>query len=425
MMDCEKGLSETEGDIIKAQEYLRKKGLASADKRASRAVAEGRIGSYIHDSRIGVLVEIHCETDSAARGDIFREVVENLAMQVAACPQVHYLTTEDVAQEIVDKERELEMQKEDLMSKPEKIRSKIVDGRTRKRLQELALLEQPFIKDDKVVVKDYVKHTISTIGENIKVERFVRYNLGEGLEKENQDFAAEAAVQTAYKPISTTVKQEEPAAASETRETTKEPSKVAVSAAQVKQLREETGAGMMDCKKALSETGGDLEKAQDYLRKKGLLTADKKSSRSAAEGRIGSYIHDSRIGVLIEVNCETDFVGRSQNFKDLVDDLAMQVVACPQVQYVSIEDIPKSIVDKEKQLEMQREDLQSKPNNMREKIIDGRVTKRLGELALLEQPFIKNHSMYVKDLMKQTIAALGENVKVRRFVRFTLGERPM
>lgn len=197
---------------------------------------------------------------------------------------------------------------------------------------------------------------------------------------------------------------------------------VAVSAALVKQLREETGAGMMDCKKALSETEGDLEKAQEYLRKKGLSAADKKSSRLAAEGRIGSYIHDSRIGVLIEVNCETDFVGRSEKFKELVDDLAMQVAACPQVQYVSIEEIPEAIANKEKELEMQRDDLQSKPENIREKIVEGRIGKRLGEIALLEQPYIKNDSLLVKDLVKQTVAALGENIKVRRFVRFTLGE---
>ncbi|KAL8483548.1 hypothetical protein ACS0TY_026290 [Phlomoides rotata] len=421
MMDCKKALSETEGDIVKAQEYLRKKGLASADKKASCATAEGRVDSYIHDSRIGVLIEVKCETDFVARGDIFRELVQDLAMQVAACPQVQYLSTEDVPQEFVEKEKEMESQKEDLMSKPEQIRSKIVDGRIRKRLEELALLEQPFIKDDKVVVKDWVKQTISTIGENIKVQRFVRYNLGEGLEKKSQDFAAEVAAQTASKPASTSVNKE-PTAASESKETTEEPPKVVVSAALVKQLREETGAGMMDCKKALSESGGDLEKAQEYLRKKGLSTADKKSSRLAAEGRIGSYIHDSRIGVLIEVNCETDFVGRSEKFKELVDDLAMQVVASPQVQYVSIEDIPESIVNKEKQLEMQREDVQSKPENIREKIVDGRVAKRLGELALLEQSYIKADNMLVKDLVKQTVAALGENMKVRRFARFTLGE---
>ncbi|KAK8595584.1 hypothetical protein V6N13_000292 [Hibiscus sabdariffa] len=419
MMDCKKALSETGGDIVKAQEFLRKKGLASADKKASRATAEGRIGSYIHDSRIGVLVEVNCETDFVSRGDIFKELVDDLAMQVAAYPQVQYLVPEDVPEEIVNKEKEIEMQKEDLLSKPEQIRSKIVEGRIRKRLEELALLEQPYIKNDKMVVKDWVKQTIATIGENIKVKRFVRFNLGEGLEKKSQDFAAEVAAQTAAKPVSTAGKEQSTPA--EVKETDEKP-KVAVSAALVKQLREETGAGMMDCKKALAETGGDLEKAQEYLRKKGLSTADKKSSRLAAEGRIGAYIHDSRIGVLIEVNCETDFVGRSEQFKELVDDLAMQVVACPQVQFVSIEDIPESLVTKEKELEMEREDLASKPENIREKIVEGRVSKRLGELALLEQPFVKDDSLLVKDLVKQTVAALGENIKVRRFVRFTLGE---
>ncbi|XVE54236.1 hypothetical protein DITRI_Ditri03aG0064200 [Diplodiscus trichospermus] len=419
MMDCKKALSETGGDIVKAQEFLRKKGLASAEKKASRATAEGRIGSYIHDCRIGVLVEVNCETDFVSRGDIFKELVDDLAMQVAASSQVRYIAPEDVPEEIVSKEREIEMQKEDLLSKPEQIRSKIVEGRIRKRLEELALLEQPYIKNDKVVVKDWVKQTIATIGENIKVKRFVRFNLGEGLEKKSQDFAAEVAAQTAAKPVSTAGKEQ--SASVEAKETDQKP-KVAVSAALVKQLREETGAGMMDCKKALSESGGDLEKAQEYLRKKGLSTADKKSSRLAAEGRIGSYIHDARIGVLIEVNCETDFVGRSEKFKELVDDLAMQVVACPQVQFVSIEDISESIASKEKELEMQREDLASKPENIKEKIVEGRISKRLGELALLEQPFIKDDSVLVKDLVKQTVAALGENIKVRRFVRFTLGE---
>lgn len=201
MMDCKKALSETGGDIVKAQEFLRKKGLASAEKKASRATAEGRIGSYIHDSRIGVLVEVNCETDFVSRGDIFKELVDDLAMQVAACPQVQYLVTEDVPEETVNKEREIEMQKEDLLSKPEQIRSKIVEGRIRKRLEELALLEQPYIKNDKMVVKDWVKQTIATIGENIKVTRFVQYNLGEGLEKKSQDFAAEVAAQAAAKAV--------------------------------------------------------------------------------------------------------------------------------------------------------------------------------------------------------------------------------
>ncbi|OAO98825.1 emb2726 [Arabidopsis thaliana] len=417
MMDCKNALSESEGDMVKAQEYLRKKGLASADKKASRATSEGRIGAYIHDSRIGVLLEVNCETDFVSRGDIFKELVDDLAMQVAACPQVEYLVTEDVSEEIVKKEKEIEMQKEDLLSKPEQIREKIVDGRIKKRLDSLALLEQPYIKDDKVIVKDLVKQRIATIGENIKVKRFVRYTLGEGLEKKSQDFAAEVAAQTAAKP-----KAKEEPKAEEAKEAVASPPTTVVSAALVKQLREETGAGMMDCKKALAATGGDLEKAQEFLRKKGLSSADKKSSRLASEGRIGSYIHDSRIGVLIEVNCETDFVGRSEKFKELVDDLAMQAVANPQVQYVSIEDIPEEIKQKEKEIEMQREDLLSKPENIREKIVEGRISKRLGEWALLEQPYIKDDSVLVKDLVKQTVATLGENIKVRRFVKFTLGE---
>ncbi|KAI7732678.1 hypothetical protein M8C21_024527 [Ambrosia artemisiifolia] len=421
MMDCKKALAETEGDLVKAQEYLRKKGLASADKKASRATAEGRIGSYIHDSRIGVLVEVNCETDFVSRGDIFKELVNDLAMQVAACPQVQYLVPEDVPKETIEKEKAIEMQKEDLLSKPEQFRSKIVDGRIKKRLDELALLEQAYIKNDKVVVKDFIKSTIATIGENIKVKRFVRFNLGEGLEKKTQDFAAEVAAQTTAKKASAPTTEPQPATTEEVK-TVDEAPKATISAALVKQLREETGAGMMDCKKALSETGGDIEKAQEYLRKKGLSTADKKSARLAAEGRIGSYIHDSRIGVLIEVNCETDFVGRSEKFKELVDDLAMQVVACPKVEYVSVEDIPESIVNKEKDIEMQREDILSKPENIRGKIVEGRVSKRLGELALLEQPFLKDDSVLVKDFVKQTVAAIGENIKVRRFVRFTLGE---
>jgi elongation factor Ts len=218
MMDCKNALSESEGDIIKAQEFLRKKGLASADKKAARATAEGRIGSYIHDSRIGVLVEVNCETDFVSRGDIFKELVDDIAMQVAACPQVKYVVTEDVPEEFVNKEKEIELQKEDLASKPEQIRSRIVEGRIRKRLEDLALLEQPYIKNDKLTVKDMVKQTIATIGENIKVKRFVRFNLGEGLEKKSQDFAAEVAAQTAAKPVTTPVKEEPTAAEAEDTE---------------------------------------------------------------------------------------------------------------------------------------------------------------------------------------------------------------
>lgn len=199
MMDCKKALTETDGDLVKAQEFLRKKGLASADKKLGRIAAEGRVGSYIHDNRIGVLVEVNCETDFVSRGDSFKQLAEDLAMQVVACPQVRHVSIEDIPKEVVDKEREIEMQREDVLAKPEQIREKIVDGRIGKRLGELALLEQTFIKEDNVLVKDIVKKAIITLGENIQVRRFVRYNLGEGLEKETKNLAAEIAQQTASK----------------------------------------------------------------------------------------------------------------------------------------------------------------------------------------------------------------------------------
>lgn len=184
-----------------------------------------------------------------------------------------------------------------------------------------------------------------------------------------------------------------------------------ISAALVKKLREETGAGMMDCKKALTETGGDLEKACEFLRKKGLASAEKKATRVAAEGRIGSYIHDSRIGVLIEVNCETDFVSRGDIFRELVDDMAMQIAASPNVQYVSVENVSEDIVNKEREIELQKEDLLNKPAEIRQKIVDGRIGKILKELALLEQPYIKNDKIIVKDWIKQSIATLGKTFK--------------
>ncbi|MEC4806428.1 MAG: translation elongation factor Ts [Jaaginema sp. PMC 1079.18] len=199
--------------------------------------------------------------------------------------------------------------------------------------------------------------------------------------------------------------------------------KVSVSAKTVKELREKTGAGMMDCKKALSETNGDMEKAIEWLRQKGIASADKKANRVAAEGLVDSYIHTGgRVGVLVEVNCETDFVARREEFKNLVRDIAMQIAACPNVEYVSTEDVPQSFVAKEKEIEMGRDDLGNKPDNIKEKIIQGRIDKRLKEMALLDQAYIKDQSINVSELIKQTVAQLGENIQVRRFSRFTLGE---
>lgn len=196
-----------------------------------------------------------------------------------------------------------------------------------------------------------------------------------------------------------------------------------ISAKDVKELRDKTGAGMMDCKKALSESGGDSEKAIEWLRQKGMASANKKEGRVAAEGLVGSYIHTGgRVGVLIEINCETDFVARREEFQDLVRNIAMQVAACPNVEYVRVEDIPAEIAEKEKAIEMGRDDLAGKPENIREKIVEGRIGKRLKELALLEQPYIRDTNITVDELVKQIVAQLGENIRVRRFVRFVLGE---
>ena len=197
----------------------------------------------------------------------------------------------------------------------------------------------------------------------------------------------------------------------------------AVSAKLVKDLRDKTGAGMMDCKKALAATDGDSTKAIEWLRQKGIASAEKKSGRTAAEGAVGSYIHTgARVGVLLEVNCETDFVARGEMFQELVRDVAMQVAACPNVEYVSTDQIPQEIVDREKTIEMGRDDLEGKPDKMKEKIVEGRIGKRLKELALLEQPFIKDTGITVAELVKQTAGKIGENVQVRRFTRYTLGE---
>ena len=196
-----------------------------------------------------------------------------------------------------------------------------------------------------------------------------------------------------------------------------------ITAKLVKELRDKTGAGMMDCKKALSETEGNVDKAIEWLRKKGIASAEKKSGRVAAEGSIGSYIHTgSRVGVLLELNCETDFVARGEIFQSLLKDIAMQIAACPNVEYVSIDEIPDEVVSKEKQIEMGRDDLTGKPDQIKEKIVEGRISKRLNELVLLKQPYIKDSSLSVEQLVKETAGKIGENIRIRRFTRYTLGE---
>jgi elongation factor Ts len=193
-----------------------------------------------------------------------------------------------------------------------------------------------------------------------------------------------------------------------------------VSPTLVKQLREKTNAGMMDCKKALVEAGGDLEKAEDILRKKGIASASKKASRSVKEGVVASYIHlQGKVGVLVEVNCETDFVAKNDIFREFVKDLTLHIAAAHPL-YVVRDEVPEAVIERER--DIYREQVKGKPANVVEKIVDGKLEKFYGSVCLLDQAFIKNPDQTIKDLVASKIAGLGENIVVRRFARFAVGE---
>lgn len=195
-----------------------------------------------------------------------------------------------------------------------------------------------------------------------------------------------------------------------------------ITAAAVKELREKTGAGMMDCKKALGETGGDLDKAVDYLRQKGLASAAKKAGRMAADGAVAAYVHPGgKIGVLVEINCETDFVARTAEFQSLLKDIAMQVAAA-NPRYVRREDVPAGELEREKSIYRQQALETRKPANVIDKIVDGKMERYYSEICLMEQSFIKDPDKKVSDVMNDAVARLGENIQVRRFARYHLGE---
>ena len=195
-----------------------------------------------------------------------------------------------------------------------------------------------------------------------------------------------------------------------------------IDAERVRELRHKTGAGMMNCKKALLESNGNFEEAIKSLREKGQASAHQKVNRKTIEGIISSYIHiGGKIGVLIEVNCETDFVARREEFQELVQNLAMQIAASPDVLYIQSENIPEDIVLKEKAIESQKEDLKNKPEDIKEKIVLGRVEKTLKNLTLLNQPFIRDANITVDELIKEKISLFGENIRLKRFIRYTLG----
>jgi len=195
-----------------------------------------------------------------------------------------------------------------------------------------------------------------------------------------------------------------------------------ISAGLVKDLRERTGAGIMDCKKALAETNGDIEKAIEYLREKGIAKAAKKSGRLASEGIVDAYIHGGgRIGVLVEVNIETDFAAKNEEFRAFVKDIAMQIAAM-NPQYVKREDIPAEVIEKEREILKAQAINEGKPANIADKIVNGRIDKYYNEVCLLEQPFIKDNEKTVEQVLKEKIAKIGENISIRRFVRYEMGE---
>jgi elongation factor Ts len=195
-----------------------------------------------------------------------------------------------------------------------------------------------------------------------------------------------------------------------------------VSASVVKELREKTGAGFMDCKKALAETAGDLERAVDYLRQKGIAAAAKKATRVAADGAVGAYVHPGgKIGVLLEINCETDFVARNAEFQALLKDVAMQIAAA-NPRFVRRDEVSSVEFDREKEIYRQQALDSGKPEKIVDKIIEGKMERFYSEVCLLEQPFIKDPDRKVSDIINDAIARLGENIQVRRFARYHLGE---
>ncbi|MFB5191456.1 translation elongation factor Ts [Alicyclobacillus fastidiosus] len=195
-----------------------------------------------------------------------------------------------------------------------------------------------------------------------------------------------------------------------------------VTAAMVKELREKTGAGMMDCKKALTEAEGDLQRATEVLRERGLASAAKKAGRVAAEGLVESYIHaGGRIGVLVEVNCETDFVAKNEDFRTFVKDVAMHIAAASP-QYVRREEVPQDVVEKEKEILRAQTLNEGKPEKIVEKIVEGRIDKFFKDICLMEQQFVKDPDKTIDTLLREKIATIGENISIRRFARYVVGE---
>lgn len=196
---------------------------------------------------------------------------------------------------------------------------------------------------------------------------------------------------------------------------------MAITTKEISELRGRTGAGMMDCKKALEESAGDMEKAIEFLRKKGAATAAKRAEREAKEGYVAVYSHGGRIGAMVEVNCETDFVSRNEDFQTFAKDIAMHVAASAPL-YLKREDVPEEVVAKEREIEAEKLKAENKPAEVMEKIIEGKLNKFYEAVCLLEQPFVKECDKKISDLVNEKVASIGEKIEIRRFERFELGQ---
>ncbi|MDH3942701.1 MAG: translation elongation factor Ts [Anaerolineae bacterium] len=198
---------------------------------------------------------------------------------------------------------------------------------------------------------------------------------------------------------------------------------MAINTEQIKELREATGAGILDCREALENAGGEYEKAVDYLREKGLAKAAKRGSREASDGVVELYSHgEGRVGVMVEVNCETDFVGRSEPFRKLAHEIALQIAAAAPL-WVQAEDVPEEAIEREREIAKNRAKEEGKPDNIIDKIVEGRIDKYLDEVCLLRQAYIRDESKKIQDLLHENITSIGENVVIRRFARWELGEQ--
>ena len=435
MMECKKALTETNGDMDKAMEWLRKKGIASAEKKAGRVAAEGVVEAYIHmGGKIGVMVEVNCETDFVAKTPEFHAFVRDIAMHIAAANPT-YLNREEVPAEILDKEREILRAQALNEGKPEKIVDRMVEGRVEKFYKENCLVDQPFVKDPDKTIAQYVTERVQMTGENIKIRRFVRYEMGEGLEKRHDNFAEEVAAQTkkagkiAAEGVSYAITADNGVGVViEVNSQTDFVAKNEVFQGFVKDLATivaNENPADVEALKACTYPGTDRTVA-DVTADKVLAIGENIQVRRFvryAEGVNVPYIHmGGKIGVL--VNLEVEGI-EADKVTELGKDIAMQIAAMNPA-YLDKSDVDQTTLDKEKEILLiqAKEDPKNanKPENIIEKMVMGRIGKYYEENCLLQQAFVKENKVSVEKHIAEVAKQLGGKIAVKAFTRFQTGE---